>query len=226
MKNAHERLGQVSFTKHTQTSSTNVSCHCDRYASTADGELDILSFFGNDAEVAAIHAAVFKSDRLGIRFPQEKEHFFTFEKDPVCYRSAIQMPGMKTKLRHLVAISQKIIQNGTLGAVYCLANEPHMVWNTLVHSLGLPASPEWAEWIYDHLMADEKITPLVSHGLSMIAVETTREEMLRLIKHGVEGWHLPFPETNCLNNFPRVPMRDAIKGLTSISVTPELAAYA
>jgi hypothetical protein len=224
MKNSHERLGKVGFVKQTQKYSYNVSTHCERYASGSDGTLDLLSFFGNDAEVASIHAAIFKEERLSIKFPGEKEQYFAFEKDPSCYRSAIQMPGMKTKLRHLVVVSQRIVLNGTAGVVFALANEPHIIWNTLVHSLGLPASPEWATWIYEHLQNDKLITPLASHGLDMVAIKATRDDMLRLIKRGVRLGYLPFPDTNHSTRFPRIPMRDALEGHFSAVVSPELAA--
>jgi hypothetical protein len=224
MKNSHERLGRVTFQKKSAISAFNVSTYCDRYASTGEGTLDLLSFFGNDAEVASIHAAVFKSERICVKFPDEKEHYFNFEKDPSCYRSAIQMPGMKTKLRHLVVVSQKITLNGTTGTVYALSNEPHIVWNTLVHSLGLPATPAWAEWIYQRLDHDEKITPLDCHGLSMVAIETTRDDMLRLIKRGVRLGTLPFPEKDQPTRFCRIPMRDALIGHIPTVASPELAA--
>ncbi len=222
MKNSHERLGRVTFTKHTQKYSYNVSTHCDRYASGSEGTLDLLSFFGNDAEVASIHAAVFKGERLAIKFPGEKEQYFAFEKDPSSYRSAIQLPAMKTKLRHLVVVSQKVVMNGTAGVVYALANDPHIVLNTLAHTLGLPALPAWAEWVYEWLVNDERITPVAGHGFNMVAIKTTREDMLRLIKRGVRIGRLTFPDTNHAPRFSRIPMRDAIEGRRSVA-SPELA---
>ena len=75
MKNAHERLGTVTFSKHTQNSSTNVSTHCDRYAINSDGYLQVLSIFGNDAEVAAVHGAIMKANSLRIRFPEAKDRY-------------------------------------------------------------------------------------------------------------------------------------------------------
>lgn len=226
MKNAHERLGRVAFTKQTAKHSFNVSTFCDRYASASDGMLDLLSFFGNDAEVASVHAAVFKGERLSVKFPGEKERYFNFDKDPSCYRSALQMPGMRTKLRHLVVISQRIALNGTTGVVYALANDPQIMWNTLVHTLGLPASPAWADWIYDRLDHDEKISLIDSRGISMIGVEATRDYMLKLIKRGVRLGRLPFPEKDQPNRFCRIPMRDALMGHMSMDASLELAAVA
>jgi hypothetical protein len=153
-----------------------------------------------------------------------KDRYFSFEKDPTCRRSPISLQGMKTKVRHLVVTSQKIELNGTTGVVYALANEPHIIWNTLVHRLGLPASPEWAEWIYARLTKYEKISVMDSHGLSMVAIEATRDDMLRLIKRGVRLGCLPFPETNQLDRFPRIPMCDALEGRISTVASPELAA--
>lgn len=211
MKNAHERLGTVTFSKHTQNSSTNVSTHCDRYAINSDGYLQILSIFGNDAEVAAVHGAIMKANSLRMRFPEAKNRYASFEKDAVCYRSAIQLPNKKTKLRHIVAVSQNIIQNGSLGTVFCLSSRSDIVWNTLVHTLGLPAMPQWDQWIYQRLVNDEKITPLEGRGISMITIETTRDEMLRLIRLGVTSDDLPFPSTNKPLRFPRIPMREALE---------------
>lgn len=224
MKNAHERLGTVAFVKQTAKHSFNVSTHCDRYASASKGTFDLLSFFGNDAEVASVHAAVFKGERLTVTFPEAKAQYFSFEKDPSCYRSAIQMPGMKTKLRHLVIVSPKLKLNGTAGVVYALNDEPQIVWNTLVHSFGLPASPEWADWIYVQLTREKKISPLDCHGLSMVAIQATRDDMLRLIKRGVRIGCLPFPETNQLNRFIRIPMRVVLERHISAVASSELAA--
>ena len=71
--------------------------------------------------------------------------------------------------------------------------------------------PQWDQWIYQRLVNDEKITPLEGRGISMITIETTRDEMLRLIRLGVTSGDLPFPSTNKPLRFPRIPMREALE---------------
>jgi hypothetical protein len=179
----------------------------------------VLSLFGNDAEVAAFHGAIVKGEYLRILFPEEEDLHVSFAKDAVCYRSAIQLPGMNTKVRHIVAMSANVIQNGMLGSVYCLSDKPGTVWNTLVHSLGLPAVPEWAGWIHNTLMRKERISPMKGKGLSsMVAINVTRDDMLRLIKLGVETNALLFPATNASVRFPKLDVCDAFDVVVPSSV--------
>jgi hypothetical protein len=60
MQNAHLRLGRLEYVLHTEGTNTHVGLHVDRYM--GDGEqAHLLSIFGGDAEVGAIHAAIYEN---------------------------------------------------------------------------------------------------------------------------------------------------------------------
>jgi len=74
---------------------TNVSTHCDRYAINSDGYLQILSIFATMPRLPRSwrnHESQFAADAV----PRSQRPVRIFEKDAVCYRSAIQLPNKKT----------------------------------------------------------------------------------------------------------------------------------
>ena len=151
MKNAHLRLGSLLFKKYSEklNASTNVTTWCDRYVCD-DNQLHIVSFFGGDTEMAAFSAAIQDGRQLGAGFAGHSTFYRSLGANAKCYKSQIQVPARKRKLVHIVAISETLLLNGT----------PQAIWDTLVYIFGLPAAPDWAEWIYDRLDDSGMIEPL------------------------------------------------------------------
>ena len=197
MKNAHLRLGSLLFQKHSESrnASTNVKTWCDRYACD-NTQLHIASFFGSDTEMAAFSAAIQEGRQLGVEFPGHNTFHLAMGENAKCYKSQLQVPGRKRKLVHIVAVSEAVQLNGSQECVYCLNDAPQVVWDTLVHVLGLPGAPAWADWIHDQLKAGKKIEPLRSVGMKAVRVNANRFDLMRLIRKGLLKNKLLFPETN------------------------------
>ncbi len=193
MKNAHTRIGTIEFSIEKKKTTTRVRAHFDRFAKEGD-QTHMVSIFGNDAEISAIQAAVQANLPLTAITPNGIHHTLRLGEKAATYRGHIQIPGRSRPLRHLLAFSKNILQNGSEGSVYLLDREPGLIWTTLVAALGLPATPEWAfagiKWLSD----SGKLIEMEGYACEPITVKTTREEMLAWIGEGVRTKALPFPE--------------------------------
>ncbi len=197
MKNAHLRLGSIVFKRYSEklNASTNVTTWCDRYVCD-DNQLHLLSFFGGDTEMAAFSAAIQDGRQLGVEFAGHSAFYRSLGANAKCYKSQIHVPGRKRKLVHIVAISETLLLNGTQECVYCLKDTPQAIWDTLVYIFGLPAAPDWAEWIYDRLDDSGNIEPLQSAGMKAMRVNATRLDLMKMVRKGLRKKKLVFPPTN------------------------------
>lgn len=53
--------------------------------------------------------------------------------------------------------------------------------------------PEWADWFLAELNLRKKVQPLMGFGYRAIAMKTNRQELLKLIEHGIRKTKLAFP---------------------------------
>ena len=221
MKNAHLRVGSVIFKRYSEkiNASTNVTTFCDRYICD-ENQLHLLSFFGSDTEMAAFSAAIQDGRQLGVEFAGHSLFYRSLGTNAKCYKSQIQIPGRKRKLVHMVAISETLQMNGTQECVYCLNDSPQSIWDTLVYIFGLPAAPDWAEWIYDRLDDGGMIEKLQSAGVKAVRVNTTRLDLMKMIRKGLRKKKLLFPPTNGPLHFEARTVADFL----AIDDTPETMA--
>jgi len=92
---------------------------------------------------------------------------------------------------------------------FLLRPDPHKVWTALVHRLGLPAVPEWAEGMVQVLQDQNRITPLEGIGCAPI-VSASAEEILEWMKWGVAHGILRFPEKNGPIQSPNKPLAEVL----------------
>ena len=165
---------------------------------------------GNDAEISAFQAAIQSDLPLQAIDPKGRYHTLRLGEKAATYRGHIQLPGHTRPLRHLLAFSRRILQNGTEGSVYLLARDPGLVWATVVSFLGLPATPEWAQAGVKWLSDSGKLIEMEGYGCEPIVVKTTREEMLTCIGEGVRNKALPFPEYDGPIFWPQYGLKDIV----------------
>jgi hypothetical protein len=165
---------------------------------------------GNDAEISAFQAAIQSDLPLQAIDPKGRYHTLRLGEKAATYRGHIQLPGHTRPLRHLLAFSRRILQNGTEGSVYLLDRDPGLVWATVVSFLGLPATPEWAQAGVKWLSDSGKLIEMEGYGCEPIVVKTTREEMLTCIGEGVRNKALPFPEYDGPIFWPQYGLKDIV----------------
>jgi hypothetical protein len=213
MKNAHTRIGTIEFSVEKRATSTRVRAYFDRFAKDKD-QAHMVSIFGNDAEISAFSAAILSDVPLTAIDPKGQYHTLRFGEKAATYKGNIQVPGRPRPLRHLLAFSRSIMQNGTEGKVYLLNQEPALVWSTIVSFLGLPAVPEWAEDAVKWLKSSGKVLEMEGYGCEPLAVVTTREEMLAWIGDGVRSKDLPFPEYDGPIFWPQFGLENIVSPVT------------
>ncbi len=209
MKNAHTRIGTIEFSVEKKKTSTRVRAHFDRFAKEGD-RTHMVSLFGNDAEISAFQAAIQSDLPLTAIAPNGRHHTLRLGEKAATYRGNIQTPGRNRPLRHLLAFSKSILQNGTEGSVYLLDRDPGLAWATVVSSLGLPAIPEWAQAGVEWLSDCGNLIEMEGYGCEPIAVKTTRDEMLAWIGEGVRTKALPFPEYDGPIFWPQYGLKDIV----------------
>lgn len=195
MENAHLRLGRLEFCRFSTNISTHIKVRVDRFMGEKES-CQLLSCFGGDAEIGAISAAVSENSRFELHFPNGESRNITMRETAVCYRGGLSLPGRKHALRHLVAVSQAVVQNGSAGKTYMVNYHPDLAWNILVSTLGIPATPEWGPWILALLERKKRIQYLDGIGCEPVRFNITREELLKWIEDGVSSGYLPFPTKN------------------------------
>ena len=146
MENAHLRLGLLEYVRITEKTSTRIRLRVDRYMGE-DRQAHLLSVFGNDSDVGAITAAVHEKATFSLTFPDGETKDVSLGEHASCYKGAVTLPGRKHPVRHLLAVSQELHTNGTVGRTLLLRYRREEAWATLVSFLGLPADPTWADHI-------------------------------------------------------------------------------
>jgi hypothetical protein len=141
MQNSHLRLGQLEYRRSSVKTDTHIAVHVSHYVGEKE-QAHLLSYFGNDAEVAAVTAAIQENHQFHLRFPDGSKQKIGFGADASCYKGNLSLPQHKKSLRHVIAVSSWLRANGSAGRTFILHDEAQtqeLVWATLVSLLGLPA---------------------------------------------------------------------------------------
>lgn len=198
MQNAHLRLGRLNYLRSSTKTQTHISVHVSHYVGEAE-QAHLLSFFGNDAEVGAVTAAIQEKHLFELTFPDGQKQRIGFGADPAIYKASLNLPQHRRTLRHVIAVSSWLHGNGGAGRTFLLDgdSESHdLAWATLVSLQGLPADPSWADHMMQALRDEDKVKPIAGIGLSPVVVEATREELLHRIGNARQGKLISFPSTN------------------------------
>jgi hypothetical protein len=194
MENAHLRLGLLEYVRFTEKASTRIRLRVDRYIGE-DRQAHLLSVFGNDSDVGAITAAIHERATFSITFPDGTEKEVEFGEHASCYKGAVNLPGRKQPVRHLVAVSQHLHANGSTGQTFLLRYQREEAWATLVNFLGLPADPKWADPILRIIESKRKVEEIDGIGCEPVVISATTEEVLEWVGDGLRIGSLSFPAT-------------------------------
>jgi hypothetical protein len=212
MQNAHLRLGRLQYTRNTEKTNTQISVHVDHYIGNGE-QAHLLSFFGGDAEVGAIRAAIYEKHTFTLTFPNGAIKHIGLGPDAACYNGSLSLQGAKRMLRHLVAVSASLSANGTAGQTFIINLEQttkDLTWATVVNLLGLPADPRWGNVVLGEMRKDKLIRRLDGIGCNPAVVIGTREDFMKQIGEARSMGLLPFPEKNGPVVWPRYSIRDAL----------------
>ncbi|MBK7925994.1 MAG: hypothetical protein IPJ98_00455 [Bryobacterales bacterium] len=201
MKNAHLRMGKLTFVRQTRDTITNVSVRLDRLVAEVpeqrSADLHLVSVFGGDQEISAMLAAAHEGLRLQVDLT-DCQFFGSVGEMPIIYRSSLQVPGRKRPVRHAVMLS-KVFFETTLGAnadarrTVLYDDSPDFVLHRLAVRFGLPVLPEWGGWFHGELHRRGLTEPLVGLNCSPIAVKGTKLRMLRILSQGLRRKAIEIP---------------------------------
>jgi hypothetical protein len=209
LNNAHLRIGTVEYQATTKSYSTRVQAFCDRFAMEGE-QTHMLSIFGNDAEIAAISAAISSGAPLTAKLSDGTTKHLSLGDKVTNYRGHIQIPGRPRPVRHLLSFSETLMQNGKDSKVYLLYNDPDLIWATVISFLGLPATPAWAKAGVSMLTQTGKIEEMSGFNCSPLVVKVSREELLIWIGEQVGYGNLVFPEKAGPIKWPNYGLKDLI----------------
>jgi hypothetical protein len=214
MKNAHLRVGKMTFSKTLGKSRTSFSLHVDRFigerVSNDSPRAHFLSAFGGDAQIAAAHAIISEQESFSIEGPCLEPLTANMGKDAQCYRASIALSTSKRSLRHLIAVSKEFgdqVNSDAKGRTLLADSSPQYLWSSIAQIFGLPALPEWAEWFYQKLHNNLAITQLYGLGCRPVLVTGTKEEFLRWLSVGIQKGEIQLPERNGPATWPSIPLQ-------------------
>lgn len=213
MQNSHLRLGRLEYQRSSVKTNTHIFVHVSHYVGEKE-QAHLVSFFGNDAEVSAVTAAIQENHRFQLRFPDGTKQKVGLGPDASCYKGTLHLHELKKSLRHVVAISTWLHGNGSAGRTFVMNDDetsPDLVWATLVSLLGLPADPRWGTYLLDELRKDKKITPIPGIGCAPSVIEVTREEMMERIGRACGAQSILFPATNGPVSWPSFEMAGLLR---------------
>jgi len=202
MENAHLRFGLLEYVRMSEKASTRIRLRVDHYIGE-DRQAHLLSVFGNDSDVGAITAAVHEKAAFSLTFPNGETKDVSLGEHASCYKGAVTLPGRKHPVRHLLAVSQELHNNGSVGLTIMLRYRREEAWATLVSFLGLPADTSWADHILGIVEGEKRIEEIDGIGCQPVRITATTEEMLEWIGTGLRSQMLAFPGSNNPIRWPR-----------------------
>ena len=90
MQNSHLRLGRLEYQRSSVKTNTHIAVHVSHYVGEKE-QAHLLSYFGNDAEVAAITAAIQENHRFELLFPDGSKQKIGLGADAACYKGTLNL---------------------------------------------------------------------------------------------------------------------------------------
>jgi len=226
MQNAHLRLGRLEYIKpavSAKSTPTHVTVAMDRLiVEPACDEKQaprchLLSAFGGEQEIAAIHAAIADQANFRIGGPGLSPMVISLGERAHTLRGLIQAPGRRQPVRHLVSVSQDLFETQA-GAnaqakrtvVYSAVAE-FLVYRLGVR-FGIPLLPCWSDWIRAELTRQNRVRPLLALGCNPALIEASKQELLDLIAGAVKRGVLSIPDKPSLEwSVPQAFARDDLR---------------
>ncbi len=209
MQNAHLRLGLLEYQRFTEKISSRVRVRIDRYIGE-DSKAHLLSVFGNDSDIGAITAAIHENATFTLTFPDGSDKQVSLGEHASCYKGTVNLRDRKHPVRHLLAVSEDLHINGSLGRTILLRYKRDEAWATLVSFLGLPAEPSWADHVLGVVEKNDRIKDLDGIGCQPVLVSVTTEEALMWVGEGLRSKALSFPEGNGAIAWPQFSLSHAL----------------
>lgn len=208
MQNAHLRMGRLEYVKaatHAKSVATHITLSIDRaivepsISSSECPRCHLISVFGGEQEIGAISAAIAEESRFTVSGPSLDSRVVTLGEHPQVFRGSLQVPGRKSSVRHLVALSQELSEtqaglNPAAGRTILYDREPHFLAYRLGVRFGLPILPEWNSWIFEELNTKELVEELPGLGCHPVLVTANKQTLLELIASGLQAGRLVVPD--------------------------------
>ena len=102
MKNAHERFGELVYIRRSEKTRTHIRVHLNAWIGE-ESKAHLVSVVAGDTEIGALSAAFASHDPFTVVDPDGREKIVSLGESPTCFRGAINVPGRKRPLKHLVA---------------------------------------------------------------------------------------------------------------------------
>ena len=213
MQNAHLRLARLEYARNSLKTQTHIAVPVTHFIGEGE-QAHLLSYFGNDAEVGAVTAAIQESHQFDLVTLDGKRQRIGFGAEASLYKANLSLARQKRSLRHVVAISSELHANGSAGRTILLndAEAVDLSWAALVSLQGLPAVPSWGSHVMEKLREDGKVTSLVGVGCSPELVDATREELMNRIGQARRANLTSFPDKNGPILWPSFDMQAALAG--------------
>jgi hypothetical protein len=169
----------------------------------------LLSVFGGEQEIAAIHAAVADQANFRIAGPDLSLMVVSLGERAHTFRGLIQAPGRRQPVRHLVSVSQEVFEtqagaNAPAGRTVVYSADPEFLVYRLGVRFGIPLLPCWSNWIRAELTRQNRVHPLLGLGCNPVLVAASKQELLDLIAGAVRRGVLSIPDKPWLEwSFPQ-----------------------
>lgn len=205
MKNAHLRMGTLTFMRQTRDTVTNVSVHLSHLVAEPPGDsrlatqLHFASAFGGDQDIGALAAAAQEALRLQVALPGMPSFLGTLGEKPTINRASLPIPGRRHPLRHVVILSREYSETAQTTAseaerTILFQGDPDFVLYRLAIRFGLPVLPEWSPWLRDELVRRDCLDDLLGFNCTPIAVTGTRLTLLRILSEGLCRHGIQIPD--------------------------------
>lgn len=205
MTNAHLRFGWLTYVKMTEKTTTNFRLRIDRFIGEflpdppRQAKAHLISIVGGDTQISAVSVAISLGERFMVEGPGLAPTRVCLERNAQCLKGAVQLPGRKKPLRHLIGISEEFtnasVSSNTARTLLVDASA-EFVWASLARIHGLPGVPEWATWFYGQLERRRAITPALGIGCRPVLIKGDKEEFLLWLGRGVQSGQLTIPVEN------------------------------
>jgi hypothetical protein len=217
MKNAHLRLGWLTYVKSTEKTTTNIRLRLDRFIGELlpdpprQAKAHLISVIGGDTQIAAVSAAISLGDRFTVEGPCVQPIRICLERNAQCFKGSIQLAGRKKPLRHLVGMSEELANtniSASLGRTLLGGSDRRFLWAALAHIHGIPGVPEWAEWFAGELHSHKAIARTLGIGCNPVLVKGEKEQFLDWLSWGVESGAIKFPAETGSIRWPSLSLQD------------------
>jgi hypothetical protein len=215
VRNAHERVGWLEFTKTLKDASVRVRLRIDRCIAELEkegrtGRLHLISVIGGDSDVGAAWAAVSQNEVFRIEGPGFPPAELGLGERAECFRGSLSIAGRRRAIRHLVAVSAEMAATRLGGATenrrtILSHDDPVFVLYRLSERFGLPVVPDWARRFMSELKRRRAVRPLAGIGCPPVLVTGTKDKFLNWVSRGVGQGLIEFPADNGPVRWPAMP---------------------